>query len=554
MSPTSLPLPIHPMSGQDDMPTGAPGQTAPPMARIDASNSSGSVQQHTIWNAGGGGTTAGSGKEERQQQQGEAGDDTRTSLAEMRQQMRVFMEHTQQQIASMHQLIVDGAVGRASATRQTADTLPTPVPVVRHARFVTRPVDRRRSSIGLIPEAFELEATPIPDRRAAGAAREEAKAADEPVRQAQPDKTDDADRLALKEALYMAKGHVEPFYADSSKDKDSHVTVTSFVEKIETVMGDCYLPYHLRLAMVRWFLREGALRWMNKKLVELQLAADRDGRDTVQHPFSWDGDVRAAFIQAHMGTDTVELWLAKLSLLELGKKKKLKNPIELESQFDNIARHVYPAHTADDDRSELLLASKYSEIIQRCEPALFSHIVYSTERLVTLKDWKDALVRAWNARDRIEAAGTLAGVHQGTGGHRGGWQGGSWSSRGRGGRGEQQSAATGRGATNDARQSTLNAVEADGNASNEGQPSGEQEAGNAQQLSAATGQRGGRGGGRGGRGGAAGGRGGGRPPMSEERLKLYEEQRCFRCKDTGHIQRYCPQPPVPRQSNSQADQ
>lgn len=476
---------------------------------------------------------------------------TVSGLFQAVQQMQQSMAQQSQRMAELTQRegFQAGAAHRPSS--QTADTLPTPVSAVRHARFTVRAPQPHRISFGM-PAVAESPGTPPRSERV----EEAAAAAVGPARQS----TEAKDRSALKEALSMAHKRVESFYADSVRDKDNYTTVTSFVEKIETVMGDCYLPSHLRLTMVRWFLQEGALRWMNKKLVEMEAAADREGRDLMQHPLDWDNDVRSAFIQAHMGTDTVELWLAKLSVLELDEKKRgaARNPIELESQFDNVARHVYPYHVADDDRSELLLASKYSEIISRCQPDMYAQIVYSTKELSTLKDWKEALVRVWSARERVRAATSVTSQQtQQSGGGRGGY-GGQGSGRARGQARGGYGGAAGRGALSQASQPAVSAMDTDRDTRKEGQLPTEYGE-NEQQLSAADGGRGGKGG-RGGRGG----RGRSeqaqqpRPQLSDAQLQqLRNNKQCFRCGQVGHRAQGCLNAWVDLstlQSNEQADQ
>jgi hypothetical protein len=471
---------------------------------------------------------------------------TVSSLFQAVQQMQQSMAQQSQRMAELTQRegFQTGAAHRPSS--QTADTLPTPVSAFRHAHFTAYAPKPHRLSYGM-PALAESPGTPLPAEQAGAAAmstpprsEREGEAAGAPPQPVAT--TEREDRTALKDALGMASKRVESFYADSIKDKDNYSTVTSFVEKIETVMGDCYLPSHLRLTMVRWFLQEGALRWMNKKLAEMEAAADREGRDLARQPLSWDGDVRRAFIQAHMGTDTVELWLAKLSMLELDESKKgaARNPIELESQFDNIARHVYPYHVADDDRSELLLASKYSEIIRRSQPALYNHMVYSGQPLTSLKEWKEMLVRMWSARERINAAQTADSQpgQQQSGGSRGGY-GGYNSNRARGQARGGYGGAAGRGAPNEAKQPTVNAIDTDIGARGEGQQPTEHGEVDQQQLGAVPNNRGGRGGGRGGRGR----RGRGIGPMAQwtdEQKKRYAAGVCLTCGADDHYAANCP--------------
>ena len=41
-------------------------------------------------------------------------------------------------------------------------------------------------------------------------------------------------------------------------------------EKIESAMSDCCLPPHLRITMVRWYLKEAPMRWLNSRLLEME--------------------------------------------------------------------------------------------------------------------------------------------------------------------------------------------------------------------------------------------------------------------------------------------
>ena len=117
-----------------------------------------------------------------------------------------------------------------------------------------------------------------------------------------------------------------------------------------------------RLMLVQLCLRDGALAWMERKLHDLT-TADKE-RDFAAKPLSWDDDLRLPFIQAHLGSNTPQLWLAKLKTLVLG-KGDTPTPIELDNQFDLIAQHVFPQRIAGDERSELLLATYYGGIVSR---------------------------------------------------------------------------------------------------------------------------------------------------------------------------------------------
>jgi hypothetical protein len=298
--------------------------------------------------------------------------------------------------------------------------------------------------------------------------------------------------------------------------------VLDFVEKVESAMSDVLddEQAHYRLAVVRMFLREGALRWLNQKLQDLT--------DAGQQSVDWATDVRREFIEAHIGTDTVELWLAQLGTLRLG-KGKTKTPIELHSQFDTIARHVYPTMSAGDKGVDLLLTTEYRNIIAASNKEMFATIV-RTQPHSNLREWKTAVANQWNAEAQIRA---MTDSHEKA--VSGQWKGGSW--RGRSGRGG--------GAKGSDNQPSVSAAAMDvsDSAGKEGEEyTDETEEG--QQLTAVgSSQRGGRGG-RGGRG-----RGGGqvqqRIDYTEEQIKkLREDGRCFKCGQTGHTTRGCLNPRV----------
>ena len=230
----------------------------------------------------------------------------------------------------------------------------------------------------------------------------------------------------------------------------------------------------------------------------------------------------------------------------LGSEKTL-TPIELDSQFDAIARHVYPTMPADDDENEMLLWTKYKSIISRSKPRLYENIVRGGNRPNTLKGWKAALSSQWLGEEEIKAERqkNAAVSHSNSSG----WHGGRGGGRGRGG---QYGSNRGGGETR-TQTVTVNAMSNDdsGDAAgmegesytNEGENDESQG-----QLSAAYGSQGGRGGGRGGRGRGRGER----PPMSAHRQKLYEEKKCFRCEKSGHTVAGCPVPPTPKQQQGKA--
>ena len=207
--------------------------------------------------------------------------------------------------------------------------------------------------------------------------------------------------LQFKDILSLVPKNVTPFYGDTTKDDNT--TVLMFVLNVESVMGNLLMdgrsPH--RLMLVQLCLRGGALAWMERKLHELT-EAEKHWRDFDAKPLNWDDDLRRPFIQAHLGSNTPQLWLAKLKTLVLG-ENDTPTPIELDNQFDMIAQHVFPMRIAGDERSELLLATYYGEIVAHSHKWLYTNIVRGNGVPNTLKKWKEALANAWNAEAHIKA-------------------------------------------------------------------------------------------------------------------------------------------------------
>jgi hypothetical protein len=349
------------------------------------------------------------------------------------------------------------------------------------------------------------------------------------------------DGMKLKDILSLVPKYVEPFYADSTKDKGR--TVVQFLDSINMVMNTFFTDPNSphQLTVVRLQLREGALRWLQGKETALREAAVKEGRDLTKRPLSWQDEVEEEFVRAHLGTDLPELWLAQLRALQLG-KGKTKTPIELDSQFDTLARHVYPTHTTEELEGSMLLAETYGECVASGQPQLFDRIM-EIHTPSTLREWKIALTKQWNAAERVKAR--KASQSTSSLGHRGsssgGWRGG------RGGRGWNHQSNEGKVSA-----PTLNAIGFGESMGEEGE--GQRAEGEmSPQLNAVprtNNQRGGRGG----RGGHSHGGGNGGPRvssgMSSEQQKLYNEKRCFRCKQVGHTQWACPTPPEPRGEQS----
>ena len=234
---------------------------------------------------------------------------------------------------------------------------------------------------------------------------------------------------------------------------------------------------------------------MERKLYELT-EADKGWRNFDDKPLSWDDDLRRPFIQAHLGSNTPQLWLAKLKTLVLG-ENDTPTPIELDNQFDMIAQHVFPMRIAGDERSELLLATYYGEIVANSHKWLYTNIVRGNGIPNTLRKWKEALANAWNAEAHIRAMipqrpqlrPSADDKRLNNNSRRGG------------------SAAAGRGAPHDKKPS-VSSMNADEGTGKEGEQSTEDDTGS-EQLSAAA--------------------GGKREGWSDEIKKLYRDNLCFKC-------------------------
>ena len=406
----------------------------------------------------------------------------------------------------------------AAYSPSSADTLPTPRPTVHFPTTAARNGTHNRPSFGIV-EPLEFD-SPTP-ARAATAHDSNRQAADLPA----PTSSAAADRRELKDILAMMKGFVEPFYADKTKDKST--TVMDFVEKIETVMSDVIGDEpRYRWTIVRFFLAEGAMRWGNNKQEELHARAVLEGRDMRLRPIDWDTEIRRDFIKAHVGPDSADTWLAKLGALRLG-SKATPTPIELENQFDTIARHIYPTTMVGDDRSELLLAKYWNDIVSLSQPKMHEEIIMR-HTPSTLREWKTATVKQWNAFETLKVARTQQRAAAGTSWNRspgdGRGFGGGW--RGRANQGADRPAP----ASVASMSSTDGAGPEGQQSSEEGEPD--------EQLSAASHDRSGR---------------GGRQTnfRSADIEKLYREGRCFICKEKGHMKDTCPKKPEQQQHKQQ---
>ena len=526
--------------GDTDKRVNSPTDSALPSMMV--STSSGPVQQTTLHQQGGGGN-------EEKAAAGEASNSMQQMMATMQQQMQLFMDQqqkTQQQMLTMqqqqaafterlqrttaatahhqplppHSQLMSPAVGEYSA----GSSLPLPprVPVQTRASF-----GRPSTPAALMPF------TPVAQRVAATPAVE----ADDESDRGDEHHDNAVDVAAAEEGMPARDKRMEhvrktmltsvkPFHGQTAKDT---YTVIDWVEKVDTEfsihMGERQAG---RLDVVRSLLAGSALKWMNRKLQDMNMRNEA---------VEWQV-VRSDFIDAHLGASTIETFKAQLRSLRLG-SEGCKNPSELNTQFDHLAELAYPQGMADrraDSAMATVLGDEYRRIVANSDLFLYRNIERSAAP-TTLDEWKLALGRHWSAERTIENMVKQLRPREQPQPQRG--RGGA-TMRGGHGRGGGNSGST---------QPSVNVI-SDSGASMEGEEhtvEGEPEP----QLSAvASSSRGERGGGR---GGDRRGRGG---AWTSERLKLYEEQKCFNCKKPGHVRAACPSPPTPRpqQSNERADQ
>lgn len=467
------------------------------------------------------------------------------------QEREEFMERLQEQQHYAVQAPLDSRHKLHSTAFWAAASLPTPMSAIRPhlAPLLPRVPDPRRLSFGQSLRAIEESPAPVtPARGAPPASMQPVRAPDvappassASAEQDAADRADDRDRKILQAAVAMAKESLKPFHADTDLDKNT--TVLDFVETAETAMEDGLVPPRLRLAFLRRFLKEGALRWVNLRMIQWAEQVASIGGDVSKQPLTYGPALRAEFIQAHKGTDTLELWLAQLTALEVGRGKKCKDPVELESKFDSIARHIYPQHSVgSDDRADLLLVTKYKDIVLRSQPEMYKQIVLSrrSHEIMTLRDWKNDFAHVWTVHKELQAMQQPAGAHRQQGGH---------SQRGRGGgRVWNSSSSTSQGSGPVGRTQTVSAMEVEENGRAEGETANDEtDEEPPHQLSAAAGggQRGGKAA-RGGRGRTAGPAQRQeqprqqRPPLTAEQRQRFIDGLCINCGEEGHIALRCP--------------
>ena len=285
-----------------------------------------------------------------------------------------------------------------------------------------------------------------------------------------------------------------------------------------------------RLDLVRQMLSGTALKWMNRRVQELN-----EKVSTCEFSGSVEWDVlRQPFIDAHLGLNTIETFKAELRTLRLG-SDECPTPSELNKRFDHVAELAYPDRMTSSMAS--VLGDEYRSIIAASAPFLYKNVERSSAPQ-TLDEWKKAVARHWAAELNIKA--TLAQLPSTrTAGQQ----------RGRGGVGRGGTSWRGRGSDTSSTQSQQQSVNAIGTRAEGSEDRGVQgedytvEGENDdQQLMGISGGRGGRGGRGGQRGGRGGGSGGSRMPvgLTAEQKKLVQEGKCFLCKQLGHFQWACP--------------
>ena len=459
--------------------------------------------------------------------------------AQMQQQTQLFMAQQQQmmqQIQAIQQQAAEQHRAAASARRQTHAALPsfpyTPA-VGEYSAGASLPLPQRvsaphRASFGRpsTPAAF-IPFTPVA-QRAAAAPQVEAKDRSTDEEEEDTDDVQAADESMpprdkrMEQVRKSMLSSVKPFHGRTKLDT---YTVIDWVEKVDTEfsihMGERETG---RMDVVRSLLAGQALKWANRRVAEMNAL----GEEAEWHA------IRADFVDAHLGSSTIETFKAELRALRLGSgEDDCKSPSELNTQFDRLAELAYPMALGLTDRRAdsamaTVLGDEYRRIVADSRPQMWRNIERSAAP-TTLEEWKVALARHWSAERTIENMNKQLRPKEEQQSQRGG----GWTRGGRargGGRG---------GAT----QTSLNAV-LDTNEREEGEP-------DTQLTAASTASQ------RGGRGGFSGrGRGGGRGTtgMTAEQLQLYNDGKCFTCKKTGHIAKDCPSVPTLSPAASQSNE
>ena len=314
---------------------------------------------------------------------------------------------------------------------------------------------------------------------------------------------------------------IKPFHGELNKDT---YNVIDWVEKLDTEFS-----IHMgarqdgRLDIVRSLLAGTALKWMNRRVQELN---EQVSRGELVGTVEWS-TLRQTFIDAHLGINTVDTFKDKLRALRLG-SKLCPTPVELNKQFDHLAELAYPDRRGD--AMAAVLGDEYNDIIAASGYTFYERVVRA-HTPSTIEEWKKGVAKSWASERKLDATRaqlpakptSQAGQpHRGRGGYRGGEgqapkAAGMSTERGAGQEGEDDTASEG----------------------------------SSEQLSVAAGnsQRSGRGG-RGGRG-----RGGAAPRTASSAGEGEFTGICWSCNQPGHRKADCPvRAEKEQQSNDKAGQ
>jgi hypothetical protein len=454
------------------------------------------------------------------------------SLADSNTEMRAMVLAMQQAMLQMQQRMEE--MSQASGRRSISDTL-HPAQGERAGEYsasasIQRPpvvaaqyrvTDARRQSMGVpsypfTPGTVTTPAPPQPQRRVSRAVRmaslDEGAEDDNDRHDTAATETrnvDDDGMPQYDERLARVRKSItsiiKPFHGQTELDK---YNVLDWVEKVDTEFSIQMRTRQAgRLDIVRSLLAGSALKWMNRKLLELN---EKAARGELSEDIEWEA-MRKPFIDAHLGINTIETFKSQLRALRLG-STKCPTPVELNQEFDHLAGLAYP-----DRRSEMresVLGDEYGKIVAASNLTIYKSVAYN-QNPSNIDDWKLHVSRRWAAGKNVEA---VEAQLKGRGGGRGGWAGSSWPNKA--------------GATGNASAAAMAATEGAGS---EGEPHTEEGQNDAQlNAVASNSQRGGR------RGGRGGGGAGQSTRYSPELIKkLAEEKKCFNCGQGGHISRGC---------------